>query len=283
MASGATGNALTLCILVMFISFAFGVPKCKFIAAKTKTVKIFKDLKNWNEARAHCQSTKVFGDAGDLATDTDATTHAFLVSQVDHLWIGGSDAETEKTWKWVTGEAVDMRHSSEGGHWNAGEPNDASGQDCLLMNYYAGKYDDQNCGTEKKFACEYHHKGAAVVSNKLLKYFSTPKTFFGAKKHCESKGGLLVVANNEDVNTWVKLQGNGTRKWIGATDQKTEGTWLWSDGSAVSTESALNWKEGGPDDVERVEHCAVVLSAGQWDDKYCREEHPFVCQYDKPC
>ena len=34
-----------------------------------------------------------------------------------------------------------------------------------------------------------------------------------------SEGGLLVVANNEDVNTWVKLQGNGTRKWIGATDQ----------------------------------------------------------------
>ena len=65
--------------------------------------------------------------------------------------------------------------------------------------------------------------------------------------------------------------------------QKIEGTWLWSDGSAVSTDSALNWKEGGPDDVERVEHCAVVLSTGQWDDKYCREEHPFVCQYATTC
>ena len=32
-----------------------------------------------------------------------------------------------------------------------------------------------------------------------------------------SDGGLLVVANNDEINSWVAKQGNG-KKWIGATD-----------------------------------------------------------------
>ena len=83
MASGASGNALTLCILVMFISFAFGVPKCKFIAAKTKTVKIFNDLKNWNVARAHCQSTKVL--IISIAVDNGKTIILHLLEYFSNL------------------------------------------------------------------------------------------------------------------------------------------------------------------------------------------------------
>ena len=78
----------------------------------------------------------------------------FLLFQVDQLWLGGSDLETENTWKWVTGEAVDMRHSSEGGKWSAGEPNDNYGQDCMVINWRKDKWDDQDCGWTKKFACE---------------------------------------------------------------------------------------------------------------------------------
>ena len=63
----------------------------------------------------------------------------FCCLQSDTLWIGGSDTVTEKTWKWVTGEAIDMKHVSEGGNWYAGEPNDKnSGQDCLVTNYWKG-------------------------------------------------------------------------------------------------------------------------------------------------
>merc|ERR1712087_954425 len=61
--------------------------------------------------------------------------------------------------------------------------------------------------------------------------------------------GLLVVANNDAINSWVAKQGNG-KKWIGATDLKSEGTWLWSDGSRVSAESWTHWTGEGPDNAD---------------------------------
>jgi len=268
-------------LLVMFIGLAFGAPNCKFIDAEMKTVKIFSASATWEAARTQCKSSKVLGVAGDLATDTDAATHAFLITETEKLWIGGSDTVTEGTWKWVTGEAVDMKHVSEGGHWYAGEPNDKSGQDCLVMNYVGTAWDDQDCTTNLRFACEYHHKGAKVVSNKFLKFSSSKKTFFDAKAHCKSNGGLLVVANNEEINDWVAKQGNGAQKWIGATDEKSEGQWLWSDGSRVSPKSWTHWTGEGPDNAHRVEHCATINSDAKWADHYCREKYPFVCQYDK--
>jgi len=283
---------------MMFVSFAFGAgkPACKYIDAESKTVKVFSDnSKTWDEARTFCQSSKVLGVTGDLVTDTDATTHAFLAKQSKLLWLGGSDTVTEGTWKWVTGEAVDMKHISEGGHWAASEPNNgAGGQDCMVMNYDSGdgeqgdgeQWDDQKCdninGGAKIISCEYHHKRSAKVSNKFLQYFSTPKTFSEAKAECKSNGGLLVVANNDEINSWVAKQGNG-KKWIGATDLKSEGTWLWSDGSRVSAESWNHWTGDGPDNADRVEHCATVNADAKWDDNYCKAAHPFVCQFAKTC
>ena len=83
----------------------------------------------------------------------------FFCLQTDKLWIGGSDTVTEGTWKWVTGEAVDRKHVSEGGHWYSGEPNDKSGQDCLVMNYDTnGAWDDQDCNTNWRFACEVNRR-----------------------------------------------------------------------------------------------------------------------------
>jgi len=273
-------------MLVSFFAFGSAKPACKFIDAKSKTVKVFSDnTKTWDEARTFCKSSKVLGVAGDLATDTDATTHAFLEKQSKLMWLGGSDTETDGTWKWVTGEAIPLK---SGGHWAANEPNNAAGggQDCMVMNYETNKWDDQKCdnvdGGQKIIPCEYHHR-SAKVSNRFLQYFSTPKTFSGAKAECKSNGGLLVVANNDEINTWVAKQGNGAQKWIGATDLKSEGTWLWSDGSAVSTESWNHWTGEGPDNADRVEHCATTDADAQWDDNYCKAKHPFVCQFAKTC
>ena len=85
----------------------------------------------------------------------------FFCLQTDKLWIGGSDTVTEGTWKWVTGEAVDMKHISEGGHWSASEPNNGAGgqQNCMVMNYNSGdEWDDQKCdninGGAKIISCE---------------------------------------------------------------------------------------------------------------------------------
>ena len=59
----ASANVLTLCYLMMLVSiFAFGAakPACKFIDAKSKTVKVFSDnTKTWDEARTFCRSSKV--------------------------------------------------------------------------------------------------------------------------------------------------------------------------------------------------------------------------------
>jgi hypothetical protein len=76
---------------------------------------------------------------GYLATLTDSAENQWVVANsgigsVNSAWIGGSDAVSEGTWTWITGETWSYTN------WNSGEPNNSGDEDSLAMYGYATPY-----------------------------------------------------------------------------------------------------------------------------------------------
>ncbi|KUF09733.1 C-type lectin domain-containing protein [Pseudoponticoccus marisrubri] len=82
------------------------------------------DRARWSEAREICAQ-----GGGHLATVTSAAENAFLTAHFDgsdRIWLGGTDAAQEGTWRWITGEPWGFAA------WNDEEPNNSdAGEDYL--------------------------------------------------------------------------------------------------------------------------------------------------------
>ena len=93
---------------------------------------------NWTDAKAAADQKTYYGLKGYLATITAADEAQLAGKQAPGAgWIGGTDAEIEGTWKWVTGPeagTVFWNGTSNGStpnfaFWNSNEPNQAGDED----------------------------------------------------------------------------------------------------------------------------------------------------------
>ena len=98
----------------------------------------------WSTAKTAAENSTYFGRQGYLATLTSQEEADFAGKQVSGAgWIGGSDAETEGQWKWVTGpEAGIVFWNGEVSgttpnyaNWNNNEPNDFKGNNPVGEDY----------------------------------------------------------------------------------------------------------------------------------------------------
>ena len=70
-----------------------------------------------------------------------------------------------------------------------------------------------------------------------------------------------------------------THYWVGGTDQKEEGKWLWSDGNPWNF-SLWAKEPRQPDNHYPGENCLKIydhVTPDGWNDDVCRKDHKFVC------
>lgn len=82
----------------------------------------------WTDAKVAAETSTYYGLKGYLATLLSADEAKLSGEQASGTgWIGGSDAETEGVWKWVTGPEAGTVMSYT--FWNTGEPNNQGDED----------------------------------------------------------------------------------------------------------------------------------------------------------
>jgi hypothetical protein len=113
-----------------------------------------------------------------------------------------------------------------------------------------------------------------------LVFVSTPTTYVNAKAACTAMSAHLAFLKTAELDmAAVPMIGN-LDTLIGATDNATEGTYLWDDGTAVVFD---NWGAGEPNNGGVAgENCAIITGARPeklWDDRPCNTSYAYLCHY----
>ncbi|HEX4132962.1 MAG TPA: SUMF1/EgtB/PvdO family nonheme iron enzyme [Pirellulales bacterium] len=127
---------------------------------------------------------------------------------------------------------------------------------------------------------------ARVFAGKSYQVFKEVLSWHEAQANCVALGGHLAVVNSADENQFIAdlmKSGGVNEAWLGATDEKKEGRWIWVDGTAMQYS---NWDKGQPNNSVggRPEHYLAISNAtsGKWWD-YPADNYRkpgFVCQWD---
>jgi len=102
--------------------------------------------------------------------------------------------------------------------------------------------------------------------------FLAPQTWVDANAACMAVPARLAKITSAAQNAMIAVLTHGHATFIGATDTATEGTFLWSDGTAVTYN---NFRTGVPDNGggSYQEDCLVIegnkTPDDTWDDRPC--------------
>nr|WP_321222267.1 T9SS type B sorting domain-containing protein [uncultured Psychroserpens sp.] len=210
----------------------------------------------WTAAKTNAENTFYFGIQGYLVTITSDEESQFAGEQSPGLgWIGANDAETEGTWKWVTGpengqtfwigEVNGSAPNGEFSNWNAGEPNDFQNNedyahitDPSIGNI--GSWNDlPNAGDPSGPGNPYYPKGYLVefggmpndpeINLSASTTIITPKLTLEASVGCTDGTSILNVTSNTPNVLWFETPSSTTILNSGYiyNVQLTQDTTLW--------------------------------------------------------
>jgi cysteine-rich repeat protein len=147
------------------------------------------------------------------------------------------------------------------------------GEECDDGNVLGG----DGCEADCAFACM---SGSGAYRANFLgstchASFTASKTWPDAEAACVGLGGHLVSIPNAEVNALAhSLVPSGARVWIGLTDQASEGSFVWTDGTPATY---TRWASGEPSNSGSAEDCAELTDEAYWNDSSCSSSLGFVC------
>lgn len=84
-----------------------------------------------------------------------------------------------------------------------------------------------------------------------------------AKAACEALGGHLATITSKEEQAFIAKLADGRYLFLGATDEKVEGTYVWVTGEPFTF---TDWMEGQPNNYGGAENWLATYDGGQWVD-----------------
>ncbi len=191
----------------------------------------------WDQANTAASTRTYYGLQGYLATVTSAEENSFIRNKISNMiWLGGSDNETEGTWKWVTGpEGENGTVFYSGGsaydgnyiNWNTAnnEPNSSQANEDYLMMYssnYPGEWNDIYSTKTYGYVVEY----GGMTGDPALTMTTTTTLNINIVRP-EAPGGIV----------------DNLRVWFNANSGTTDG------GGSITNGNITSWEGQKPYDV----------------------------------
>ncbi|KAG7999447.1 hypothetical protein GBF38_000097 [Nibea albiflora] len=162
------------------------------------------------------------------------------------------------------------------------------------------RFDDMT--KERKDVQRKLQEGWVYFSGSLYYNSSVEKSWNQSRDDCQQRGADLVIINSKEEQKWRTacnclyctygddcfsvnkdfIRSFQKQMWIGLSDNETEGTWKWVDGTLLTTSY---WKSGEPNHAVPEEDCAVIRksdSEKNWYDDTCYRKNYWMCEKRLP-
>ena len=98
--------------------------------------------------------------------------------------------------------------------------------------------------------------------------------WYEAKDYCEARGGRVARMESEEKRTFLISKFGGHTYWLGGSDEASEGSWVWSDGSPVT----VSYWAGSEPNGGTTEDCLGWYGHGRyWFDSRCSSDRYTAC------
>lgn len=217
--------------------------------------------------------------------EKDKVIKDFVADQIrKYYYIGASMEEKGKAWKWNSGSEVGYTN------WGMNQPDCAGDNEFYLaVTQLSGKWNDMP---------SYFNDGGFIVETpldmkadaefecdgKIVKFYKASLPYKVAQRFCEENGGSLVKIDSQEKNDAIAKKVAEIDEWtffIGATDEKEEGTFVWQDGSPLTYR---NWAANEPnnDTICGTENYVQMYRDGTWNDlPGWKNRVGFIGEFDK--